>query len=84
MKLISKALLIIGAIAFLLLFVWTINIIPKQIDFGDKCGESCAINGYDYAEVNFNSLPWNKLNGECLCVSKFAVSLESAQKENDK
>ena len=49
--------------------IWGFMIVPKQIEFSDKCEERCLEESKEYL-TKFRSLPHLGLNGKCYCVIK--------------
>ncbi len=68
---------IIIIIALIFTIVWGIHIIKKQIEFDNSCKDSCLKDEYytEY-ETKFNSIPWNNLNGKCICKRVLSERIE--------
>lgn len=71
-----KIALIIFILMILFLIIWGINIVPKQMKFGEQCEKICLDKSMEF-EVIFTSYPWNNVNGYCSCITKEEIDLNS-------
>lgn len=75
----NKAIKILNGFLVLLIiamFIWGINIIPKQMAYQEECKSACLDENLSY-QISFDSNPWDNVNGKCFCLEE--INLEEVE-----
>jgi len=68
-------------IVFLICIIFSLYIIPKQLEFINKCESICLDKNMNY-ETSFRS-NFKNLNGKCFCITKEEIKIVKEMKENE-